>query len=77
MAAVADAASTEEPPGLIDGGVAETVPIVTDGPIETVTVVDPVQPLEFPVTVYVVVPAGLAFTTAPVVASSPVDGDHE
>jgi len=41
----------------------------------TVTVVVPVQPAALvPVTVYVVVAAGLAETDAPVVAESPVDG---
>lgn len=43
---------------------------------ETVTVPVPVHPTEVPVTVYVVVAAGLAETVAPVVADRPVAGDH-
>jgi len=50
------------------------------GPWDTVTVivVDPVieQPVFVPVTVYVVVVAGLAVTLAPLVALRPVPGDH-
>ena len=43
----------------------------------TVTCVDAVQPLaSVPVTVYVVVEVGLAVTVVPVVALSPVAGDH-
>ncbi len=42
----------------------------------TVTIAVPMQPLVVPVTVYVVVLAGDARTTVPLVALSPVDGDH-
>lgn len=46
---------------------------------ETLTVTVPVlvQPEVVPVTVYVVVLAGLAVTVAPVVADNPVAGDQE
>jgi hypothetical protein len=52
---------------------------VTTGKRFTVTVEVPVpsQPLSVPVTVYVVVLAGLAVTVAPVVALNPVDGVQE
>ena len=44
---------------------------------DTTTVVDPVHPpTAVPVTVYVVVVAGFAFTEEPVVALNPVNGDH-
>lgn len=43
----------------------------------TVTVVEPVHPDVLPVTVYVVVIAGLAVTIDPVVELNPVAGDHE
>ena len=58
-------------PGFTDttgGGLGETA---------TVTVFEFVQPAaDVPVTVYVVVLAGLAVTTAPVVADKPVAGLH-
>ncbi len=43
----------------------------------TVTVPVPVQPTDVPVTVYVVVEAGLAETVPPVVDDRPVAGDQE
>jgi hypothetical protein len=42
----------------------------------TTTVVVPVHAPDVPVTVYVVVEGGLAVTDVPVVALSPVAGDH-
>lgn len=60
------------------------VQIVTEGQVitgvgftVTVAVVVPTQPAALvPVMVYVVVAVGLAVTPAPVVALSPVAGDH-
>lgn len=63
------------PPAQIDaeGGV-----IVTEGGVTTVTVtvVFPLQPPVLPVTVYVVVDAGLANGDVTLVALSPVAGDQ-
>lgn len=53
-----------------------TVPPVNAAPTVTTTVVDELQPDVVPVTVYVVVLAGLAVTVAPDVADKPVEGDH-
>jgi hypothetical protein len=52
---------------------------VTTGNAFTVKVEEavPSHPEVVPVTVYVVVTAGLAVTTEPVVALSPVEGVHE
>jgi hypothetical protein len=52
---------------------------VTTGKAFTVTVEEavPSHPEVVPVTVYVVVAAGVAVTTEPVVALSPVEGVHE
>ena len=52
--------------------------IAGNGFTVTVTVAVLLQPIEFvPVTVYVVVTAGVAVTFTPVVADNPVDGSQE
>jgi hypothetical protein len=60
------------------GQIATSAPALTAGVAftETNLVAVPLQPLVVPVTVYVVVAVGVAVTLAPVVAVSPVDGDH-
>jgi hypothetical protein len=81
----------DEVHGLTAAGVPDPVKAIVDpsqtavGPVivgcaltVTVTVCVLVHPAaEVPVTVYVVVVAGLAVTVAPVVADNPVAGDHE
>ena len=62
------------PTQMAGGGVTE---ITGSGFTFTVTCVDAVHPLlSVPVTVYVEVDVGFAVTVAPVVALSPVAGDH-
>jgi hypothetical protein len=53
-------------------------PALTEGVAftDTTLVAVPLQLPVVPVTVYVVVVVGVAVTLAPVVAESPVDGDH-
>jgi hypothetical protein len=57
--------------------VAELTVTESAPPIVTVEVAVPSQPEVVPVTVYVVVAAGVAVTTEPVVALKPVEGVHE
>ena len=70
------AVKVDEPSGHIVDGEGEAE-IVGFGLTVTVAVAVPVQPLRLvPVTVYVVVDEGEAFTVDPVVALSPVEGDQ-
>ena len=68
--------STELPEHIVaepDG----TVVMVGNGLTVTLILSFPVQPAVVPVTVYVVVDAGLAVTGVPVVADKPAAGPHE
>ena len=68
-----DATSVAVCPAHVETGGTETTGI---GLIVTVTCAVAVQPFRTPVTVYVVVDAGLALTEEPVVALNPVAGLH-